>query len=117
VNAVTPWRDPRTGLTVHRPLQRRTRLKLRSAKQAARERIYGIRRKEYLSQPENQTCAFPLGCTETATTIQHLRGRRGWRLLHEPWWAPSCWSHNAWAEDHTGEALAIGWLHKIEGPA
>lgn len=114
---MTPWRDPRTGLAVHRPLQRRTRLKARSVKQAARERIYSKRREEFLSLPENKTCAFPLGCTERATTIQHLRGRFGWRLNYVPWWAPSCWPHNEWAEDNTGEALAIGWLHRIEGAA
>lgn len=88
-----------------------------SKKRAVALRLYAKRRKEFLSQPENETCAFPLGCTERATTVQHLRGRRGWRLLHEPWWTPSCLHHNLWAEDNTGEALAIGWLHKIEGVA
>jgi hypothetical protein len=75
-------------------------------------RIYAKKRREYLA--EHDTCEFPLGCTERATTIQHLRGRFGDRLLREEWWAASCWAHNSWAEDHTGEALAIGWLHKIE---
>ena len=96
---------------------RRTALRRVGKKRAVALRLYAHRRREYLDLPENETCAFPLGCTERATTIQHTRGRRGWRLLVVEWWEPSCWSHNQWAEDNTGEALAIGWLHRIEGVA
>jgi hypothetical protein len=83
-----------------------------SKKRAVALRVYTKLRREFLE--ERNTCEFPLGCTERATTIQHLRGRRGWRLLKVEWWAASCWAHNSWAEDHTGEALAIGWLLRIE---
>lgn len=83
-----------------------------SKKRAAALRIYAKLRREFLA--EHEACEFPLGCTAAATTIQHLRGRRGGRLLRVEWWAASCWAHNSWAEDHTGEALAIGWLHRIE---
>ena len=86
-----------------------------SKKRAALLRIYSVRRRVFLA--ERSTCEFPLGCTAVADTIQHLRGRRGDRLLREEWWAASCWTHNTWAEDHTGEALAIGWLHRIESGA
>ena len=83
-----------------------------SKKRAVALRIYRKLRRDFLI--ENDTCQFPLGCTERATTVQHLRGCRGDRLLRVEWWAASCWPHNQWAEDHTGEALAIGWLHRIE---
>lgn len=62
-------------------------------------------------------CEFPDGCGVPATEIQHRRGRRGARLVDVDWWAASCHSHNMWAEDHTGEALRIGWLVRIEGAA
>jgi hypothetical protein len=76
-------------------------------------RVYAKHRTEFL---ENRpVCEFPKGCTERATTIQHLRGRRGARLLDEQWWAASCLEHNLWAEDHTGEALDLGWLIRVEG--
>jgi hypothetical protein len=64
-------------------------------------------------------CEFPGdgGCRQQATEIQHRRGRRGDRLLDVGWWAASCHDHNMWAEEHTGEALACGWLVRIEGAA
>jgi hypothetical protein len=65
----------------------------------------------------NPWCQFPLGCGKPANTIQHLRGRRGARLLDEKYWAASCLPCNLWAEDNTGEALRIGWLIRIEGAA
>lgn len=86
-----------------------------SLKRAAAIRVYTKLRREFLAGHDH--CEFPLGCTAKADTIQHLRGRRGYRLLRVEWWAASCWDHNSWAEDHTGEALAIGWLQRIEGAA
>lgn len=86
-----------------------------SPKRAKQLREYTKRRRVFLEARER--CEFPNGCTERATTVQHLRGRRGERLLDENWWAASCLRHNLWAEEHTGEALAIGWLVRIEGVA
>lgn len=86
-----------------------------SKKRAVALRIYAKRRAAFLEA--NPRCQFPRGCEQRATTIQHLRGRRGDRLLDEQWWAASCLDHNLWAEDHTGDALAIGWLVRIEGAA
>lgn len=86
-----------------------------SKRRAALLRIYAKRRVEFLTN--RPKCEFPRGCEQRATTIQHLRGRRGERLLDETWWAASCLDHNLWAEDHTGEALAMGWLVRIEGVA
>lgn len=86
-----------------------------SRKRAAQTRTYTKRRRLFLEAwPQ---CQFPDGCQQPATTIQHLCGRRGERLNDETYWAASCWPHNAWAEDHTGEALAMGWLIRIEGAA
>lgn len=86
-----------------------------SKKRAALLRIYSKRRAEFLDA--RPVCEFPQGCNRRATTVQHLRGRRGDRLLDEMWWAASCLDHNLWAEDHTGEALAMGWLVRIESVA
>jgi hypothetical protein len=63
---------------------------------------------------ENPRCQFP-GCTLPSTVVHHSRGRRGWRLLHRPWWKASCAPHNQFAEDETGAALECGWLLRIEG--
>lgn len=62
----------------------------------------------------NDRCEFP-DCTEPSTVVHHSRGRRGWRLLHQPWWKASCHHHNNYAETNTGESLACGWLLHIEG--
>lgn len=61
------------------------------------------------------TCQFPLGCQQPAVVIHHRRGRFGRRLLDQAWWAASCHEHNQFAEDRTGEALACGWLVRVEG--
>ncbi len=66
---------------------------------------------------EHERCEWPAGCTQQATTVQHRRGREGERLLDVEWWAASCWPHNAWAEEHTGAALEMGWLVPTEGAA
>jgi hypothetical protein len=60
-------------------------------------------------------CEFPLGCDRPVAVIHHRRGRFGGRLNDTAWWAASCIEHNNFAEDHTGEALELGWLVRIEG--
>lgn len=86
-----------------------------SAKRARQNRTYLSLRAKFLEA--NPLCEFPDGCGREATEIQHRRGRRGLRLIDVEWWASSCHQHNQWAEDHTGEALANGWLVRIEGVA
>lgn len=90
-------------------------MKSRTPKRARQEREYSKLRAVFLAA--NPWCQFPTGCGQPATEVQHRRGRRGLRLLDVDWWAASCHSHNMWAEDHTGEALEIGWLVRIEGAA
>lgn len=62
-----------------------------------------------------QQCEFPEGCEARSTVVHHRRGRFGRRLVDVDWWAASCDFHNDFAETRTGEALAIGWLIRIEG--
>jgi hypothetical protein len=88
------------------------RLRRESPKRAKQMGVYRHQRLLFLA--EHARCGFPLGCDQLATEIQHRCGRRGDRLLDVEWWAPSCHAHNQWAEEHTGEALAIGWLVRIE---
>jgi hypothetical protein len=58
-------------------------------------------------------CEFP-GCQRPAAVVHHRRGRFGGRLNDVEWWAASCVEHNDYAETNTGEALACGWLIRIE---
>lgn len=86
-----------------------------SKKRAVALRLYMKRRDEFLA--ERTRCEFPLGCDSQADVLHHRRGRFGGRLLDERYWAGSCSFHNDFAETHTGEALACGWLVRIEGVA
>lgn len=87
-------------------------MRARSRKREAMFRIYRKRVALYLA--EHPHC---LRCAQPAVTVHHRRGRTGFRLLDETWWAPSCEPCNTWAEEHTGDALATGWLVRIEGVA
>ena len=86
-----------------------------SPKRARQLRVYRTARGAFLAA--NPLCAFPSGCGQAATEIQHRRGRRGERLNDTAWWAASCHDHNQWAETNTGAALELGWLIRIEGGA
>jgi hypothetical protein len=88
-------------------------MRTRSLKRSRQIREYGPKAEAFLEA--HPWCEFPLGCDQPSTSVQHLRGRRGLRLLDERWWAASCHTHQAFAEDRTGEALACGWLVRIEG--
>jgi|SRR5882757_419524 len=61
-------------------------------------------------------CEFP-GCDQPSTVLHHRKGRNGRRLRDQRFWAASCDFCNEFAETHTGEALAIGWLLRINGKA
>lgn len=91
---------------------RRTPLRRRSPKRARQEREYARLRAAFLAG--HPYCESPLDCGQAATEIQHRRGRRGARLIDVDWWAASCRACNEWAETNTGEALASGWLIRIE---
>jgi len=108
------WRDPRSGLAVYRPLQRKTPLNKRSARLTIQMRLYRKEAAAFLAEPEHATCEFPLGCNEPSTSVQHRRGRFGGRLRDQRYWAGSCAFHQDFAETRTGEALACGWLLRIE---
>jgi len=84
-----------------------------SKKRAAALRVYRKRRDDFLTA--NPQCQFPGGCEQRSTVVHHRRGRFGARLLDERFWAASCDYHNDYAETHTGESLALGWLVRIEG--
>lgn len=61
---------------------------------------------------DHPRCQFP-GCPAASTVLHHKRGRDGLRLRDRRYWAASCDPHNEFAETHTGEALAVGWLIRI----
>lgn len=103
----------RTGLTSKATLPRGGRLAPRSAKRAGQMSEYVPLRAQYLA--EHPRCEYPEGCHRPAVDVHHTRGRRGWRLLHVPWWKAACREHNDAAETDTGHCIDIGWLHRIEG--
>lgn len=86
-----------------------------SLKRARQLREYRPARDAFLA--DNPVCQFPAGCDSATTELHHRRGRRGLRLLDQTYWSASCAFHNEFAETHTGEALALGWLIRIEGAA
>jgi hypothetical protein len=104
----------RTTLTSASPL-RHTPLAAVSRKRAGQNRTYTTLRARFLA--DHVRCEFPLGCPRPAEVVHHARGRRGKRLLDTTWWRAACVFHNDFAEDHTGEALACGWLVRIEAKA
>lgn len=84
-----------------------------SKKRAVALRVYRRRRDLFLA--EHTACEFPAGCDSPSAVVHHRRGRFGARLLDERFWAGSCDFHNDYAETHTGESIALGWLVRIEG--
>lgn len=89
-------------------LRRTGRPKTRSDKLQALMDIYIPRRNAFLLA--NPFCQYPLGCKSWSADVHHRRGRDGWRLLAEEWWASSCRFHNDLAETDTGTARRCGWL-------
>lgn len=57
-------------------------------------------------------CEFP-GCDQPSDVVHHRKGRNGRRLRDQRFWSAACDPHNEYAETHTGEALAMGWLVRI----
>lgn len=93
-------------------------MRARTPQRARQERQYAKQRRVFLNLDDGgRRCEFPKGCHAVADTVQHLRGRRGDRLLDETYWAASCLRHNLWAEENTGEAYELGWLIRVEGVA
>lgn len=94
---------------------RRSRLRPVSARRRRELAEYTKLRRAFLEG--RARCEFPEGCHARSAEVHHKRGREGARLLDVDWWAASCSYHNAYAETHTGHALAIGWLVRIEASA
>lgn len=101
-----------TPLRAVRQALRRTPLRAVSVKRAGQMNAYRPLRDAFLAA--HPVCQYPPGCSALATDLHHKRGRFGERLLDKRHWATSCRFHNEWAETHTGEALAVGWLIPIE---
>lgn len=103
----------RTELKRRTPLRaKRTRMQPVSAKRQAELEVYYPLRDEFLAA--NRTC---WRCGAPSTCVHHRRGRRGSRLTDVRYFAASCDFCNEWAESHTGEALAEGWLLRVESAA
>lgn len=101
-----------TTVTGGRRTVRRTPVKPRSDKRAAQMREYVPLMLAFLE-------AHPLcdRCGKPSTCVHHTRGREGWRLTVVAWWKAACHGCNDFAETHTGEALAEGWLLPSKGRA
>ena len=86
-----------------------TTIKKVSEKRKKENLIYSERRKLFLSI--NKIC-FIDGCSLTATTIEHTKGRTGYAdewarenkislFLDERFWKGCCWKHNGELENNT----------------
>lgn len=91
------------------PIQRKTRLRSRSAKMA---RLYRTERVPLVKAmlEARPWCEFPLGCTERSVDVHELLARSAGGSIVDPEnLRTSCRAHNHWAEDHPTAAEAIGW--------
>jgi hypothetical protein len=81
-------------------------LKPVSTKRAKQNRVYSARRLVFLEAwPQ---CQFPLGCTNAATEVHHMRGRVGGLLLDESLWLALCHDCHVNVTEHPTFALAVG---------
>lgn len=71
-----------------------------------------INRTEYAPLRDAYLEAHPFceRCGKPRTCLHHKRGKVGPLLTDVRWFAASCTPCNDFAETHTGEALAEGWL-------
>jgi hypothetical protein len=74
-------------------------------KEALKE-LAKIKKRKLKEQPNCQL-GMP-GCTKSATTLHHVRGRVGKQLLKEEDLLPSCYSCNGQVEEKDGEARDKG---------
>lgn len=101
---MTPWRDPRTGLVVHKPLQRRTRLRNQSVKLARLRRTYAKLRESFLT--DNPVCSR---CESArATDLHHAAGRLGAALLRVEDFVALCRPCHEWAGQNPTAAIESG---------
>ena len=91
----------------HKPIKKFSATRLRE------KPIYDRTRKKFLDHPDNQFC-FIKGCGKTATTIEHIFGRRGNNYLDMSTWKPCCWEHNQELETNS-ELSAEYQMSKISG--
>lgn len=64
---------------------------------------------EFLAQPGNDKCKLNMkGCTKTAVTIHHSKGRVGELLFDQKYWMPSCLWCNIEVENKDAEAREKG---------
>lgn len=75
-----------------------------SKKQAAKNRKYAKRRKEFLI---DKFCPVTGG---VATEVHHIRGRVGDLLLDETYWLAVSTEGHRWIHNNVAEARKKGWI-------
>jgi hypothetical protein len=101
----------------------RTAVKKVSASRERENPIYKEKRLAFLALPENHFC-FINGCNRRATTIEHLKGRKGYAddwardnkislYIDDRFWAPCCFQHNGELENNTelSRAYQLSKIH------
>lgn len=87
---------------------KRTPLRRRSTKTAARDRRYSTERKQYLLQ--HPICEAGLDtCRWSATEVHHRAGRAPSVFFRRELWLAVCSSCHVWITNHPAEAVARGW--------
>lgn len=98
---------------------KRTPIRSRSTRTAARDRRYSIERRAFLEQ--HPICEAVLdGCQWSATEVHHKAGRLPAVFFRRDLWMALCSRCHRWITEHPAEAYARGWSlrrHELEGGA
>jgi Pyruvate/2-oxoacid:ferredoxin oxidoreductase delta subunit len=84
------------------------RIPSRSSKKVKEDALYTVMRKVFLDQHPMCMMAIPGKCTQTATDIQHKKGR-GEYFLDTTTWMSACRGCHSYADTHPEEAIEKGW--------
>ena len=98
----------RSGNRVKPTEKEQYRIPLRSSKKVKEDALYTVMRKVFLDQHPMCMAAITGKCTQTATDIQHKKGR-GEYFLDTTTWMSLCRSCHSYIDVHPEEAIEKGW--------
>lgn len=97
---------------------KRTPLRRRSAKTAARDRRYARERVEFLAAHPLCEIGWDAGCTAAAVEVHHMAGRAASVFFDRSRWAASCSHCHRQATENPAEAYRRGVsLHRNQAGA
>jgi hypothetical protein len=87
---------------------KRSPLRRRSVKTAARDRRYTVERREFLQWHPMCELLWDRDCTHTATEIHHMAGRAASVFFRTDLWRAACHSCHQAVTNHPAEAIDRG---------